>query len=81
MDSQNSLNSSYQSDVVHSKVGVFMLVDGRFNITNLRAAVGAARGSAAVPTGSIGWAMMYVCCRHGILTEVSHKVSEGPKQL
>ena len=57
MDSQNSLNSSYLSDVVHSKVGVFTLVAGSFGISDLRAAVRAARVSAAVPTGSFGWAM------------------------
>ena len=45
------------SDVVHSEVVVFKVVPGWFGNSNLRAAVRAARGSAAVPTGSFGWAM------------------------
>ena len=55
MDLPKSLNSSYWSDVVHSKVDVFNLVAGWLGISNLRAVVRAARGSAAVPAGSFGW--------------------------
>ena len=57
VDSQNSLNSSYWSDVVHSKMDVFKLVAGWFGISDLRAAVRTVRGSAVVPAGSLGWAM------------------------
>ena len=49
MDSRNSLNSTYGSDVVHSKMGVFKLVADWFGISDLRAAVRIARGSAVVP--------------------------------
>ena len=80
VDSWNSLNSPYWSDVVHSKL-VFKLVAGWFGISNLRAAVRTARGSAVVPAGSFGRTMIAVWCRFGILTEASHKVSEGSKQL
>ena len=44
MDSQKSLNSSYWSDVVHSKVGVFKLVAGWFGISNLRKLLGVQGG-------------------------------------
>ena len=57
VDSQNSLNSSYWSDVVHSKVGVFKLVAGWFGISDLRASVRTARVLAVVSAGSFGWAM------------------------
>ena len=39
------------------KGGCFKLVAGLFGSSNLRATVRAARGSAAVPAGSFGWAM------------------------
>ena len=57
MDSWKSLNSPYWSDVIHSQVGVFKLVAGWFGISNLRAVVRAARGSAKVLAGSFGLAM------------------------
>ena len=57
MDSWKSLNSSYWSDVVHSKVGVFKLVACWLGISDLRAVVRATRGSAAASAGSFGWTM------------------------
>ena len=53
MESQKSLNSSYWSDVVHSKVGALKLVAGWFGISNLRTVA-----RAAAPAGSFQWAMI-----------------------
>ena len=52
-----AISSVVTLDVVHSKVGVFKVVAGRFCSSNLGAAVRAARGSATAPAGSFGWAI------------------------